>query len=135
VEELYGTRYQSGSFPLINVGSGFHCLLIFFIFFFVPKHLLGGCCALVTVIQKYIESGHHPFFKYSSLICRLPPFTSSVHSVHLALQPTCHNDTKPQTSAFAGCTLASAIAAELSKGKPLLEAVGAASQYLHAALW
>jgi len=27
VEELYGTRYQSGSFSLINVGSGFHCLL------------------------------------------------------------------------------------------------------------
>jgi len=26
VEELYGTRYQSGSFSLINVGSGFHCL-------------------------------------------------------------------------------------------------------------
>jgi hypothetical protein len=26
VEELYGTRYQSGSFSLIDVGSGFHCL-------------------------------------------------------------------------------------------------------------
>ena len=26
VEELYGTRYQSGSFSLVNVGSGFHCL-------------------------------------------------------------------------------------------------------------
>jgi len=26
VEELYGTRYQSGSFSLLNVGSGFHCL-------------------------------------------------------------------------------------------------------------
>ncbi|KAF5829310.1 Phosphomethylpyrimidine kinase-domain-containing protein [Dunaliella salina] len=34
-----------------------------------------------------------------------------------------------------GCTLASAIAAELSKGLPMLQAVDAASQYLHAALW
>jgi len=24
VDELYGTRYQSGSFSLINVGRGFH---------------------------------------------------------------------------------------------------------------
>ena len=30
VEELYGTRYQSGSYSLINVGSGFHCLHSFF---------------------------------------------------------------------------------------------------------
>ena len=28
VEELYGTWYQSGSFSLMNVGSGFHCLRI-----------------------------------------------------------------------------------------------------------
>ena len=34
VEELYGTRYQSGSFSLINVGSGFHCLRTFFFFLF-----------------------------------------------------------------------------------------------------
>jgi hypothetical protein len=33
VEELYGTRYQSGSFSLINVGSGFHCLRSFFFSF------------------------------------------------------------------------------------------------------
>jgi len=26
VEELYGTRYQSGSFSLITVWSGLHCL-------------------------------------------------------------------------------------------------------------
>jgi hypothetical protein len=26
VEKFYGTRYQSGSFSLNNVGSGFHCL-------------------------------------------------------------------------------------------------------------
>ena len=30
VEELYGARYQSCSFSLINAGSGFHCLHIFF---------------------------------------------------------------------------------------------------------
>ena len=29
VEEHYGNRYQSGSFSLINVGSGFHCLRSF----------------------------------------------------------------------------------------------------------
>ena len=35
VEELYCTRYQSGSFSLINVGSGFYCLRSFsFSFFF-----------------------------------------------------------------------------------------------------
>ena len=32
VEELYGTRYQSGSFSLFNVGGGFHCLRSFFFF-------------------------------------------------------------------------------------------------------
>ena len=32
VEELYGTRYQSGSFFLSNVGSGFHCLRSFYFF-------------------------------------------------------------------------------------------------------
>jgi len=34
VEELYGTRYQSGSFSLNDVGSGFHCLRRFFCFLF-----------------------------------------------------------------------------------------------------
>jgi hypothetical protein len=33
VEELYGTWYQSGSFTLFNVGSGFHCLRSFFFSF------------------------------------------------------------------------------------------------------
>jgi hypothetical protein len=32
VEELYGTRYLSGSFSLINAGSGFHCLRSFSFF-------------------------------------------------------------------------------------------------------
>jgi len=47
VEELYGTRYQSGSFSLINVGSGFHCLRSFLSFLYggvlwypAPKWLL-----------------------------------------------------------------------------------------------
>ena len=35
VEELYCTRYQSGSFSLINVGSGFHCLRGFSFLFFL----------------------------------------------------------------------------------------------------
>ena len=38
VEELYGTRYQSGSFSLINVGSGFHCLRSIFFFFHSIGH-------------------------------------------------------------------------------------------------
>ena len=33
MEELHGIRYESGSFSLINVGSGFHCLRSFFFFF------------------------------------------------------------------------------------------------------
>jgi len=39
-EELYGTRYQSGSFSLIYVGTGFHCLcsyLSFFLFRGAPE--------------------------------------------------------------------------------------------------
>jgi len=40
VEELYGTRYQSGSFSLINVGSGFHCLRSFFSFFCTWQHVV-----------------------------------------------------------------------------------------------
>ena len=35
MEEHYGTCYQSGSFSLINVGSGFHC----------PFFFLGGVTA------------------------------------------------------------------------------------------
>ena len=42
-EQLYGTRYQSGSFSLINVGSGFHCLRNFFFFSYLgmlfDKHM------------------------------------------------------------------------------------------------
>jgi len=47
VEELYGTQYQNGSFFLINVGSGFHCLVFSFFFFFtlISFHLISGSCA------------------------------------------------------------------------------------------
>jgi len=31
---LFSTRYQSGSFSLVYVGSGLHCLCSFFFFFF-----------------------------------------------------------------------------------------------------
>ena len=34
VEELYGTQYQSGSFSLINVESGYHCVVFLFLFSF-----------------------------------------------------------------------------------------------------
>ena len=45
VEELYSTRYQSGSFSLINVGSGFHCLRSFFFFLFsFLKEGTDGIC-------------------------------------------------------------------------------------------
>jgi hypothetical protein len=45
VEELYGTRYQGGSFFLIIVGSGFHCLHSFFF-------KLNLLCP-ITVIAKH----------------------------------------------------------------------------------
>jgi len=51
VEELYSTRIQSGSFSLINVGSGFHCLRspFFFLFLFSTcmksEHI--GTCGIV----------------------------------------------------------------------------------------
>ena len=46
VEELYGTRYQSGSFSLINVGSGFHCLRKFFSSLFF-LHLANFVCYML----------------------------------------------------------------------------------------
>jgi len=38
VEEFYSTWYQNGSFSLINVGSGFHCLRSFSFFFSIDYH-------------------------------------------------------------------------------------------------
>jgi len=35
VKEFYGTRYQSGAFSWIDVGSGFQCLRNFLFFFFI----------------------------------------------------------------------------------------------------
>ena len=35
MEKLYGTRYQSGFFSIVNVGSSFHCLCSFFFFLFI----------------------------------------------------------------------------------------------------
>jgi hypothetical protein len=43
VEELYGTRYQIGSFSLLNVGSAFHCLRSFFFFFSLKLHFTIWC--------------------------------------------------------------------------------------------
>jgi len=36
VEEIYGTRYQGGSFSVINVGSDFHCLRRYSFLFWWP---------------------------------------------------------------------------------------------------
>ena len=48
VEEFYGTRYQSGSFSLFNVGSDFHCLHSFFFF------LASMCSYTATKCTKEI---------------------------------------------------------------------------------
>ena len=51
VEELYGTRYQSGSFSLINVGSGFHCLRSFFLLeLLLYTHRKNQLCNLISCI-------------------------------------------------------------------------------------
>jgi hypothetical protein len=57
VQELYGTRYQSGSFSLINVGSGFHCLRSFS-FFPLRKKILDW----VFPTQQNLPTRHksHP---------------------------------------------------------------------------
>ena len=44
MEEFYGTRYQSGSFPLINVGSGFSlpgCVVFSFSYNFLSQQLIS----------------------------------------------------------------------------------------------
>ena len=60
VKERYGTRYHSGSFSLIDVGSGFHCLRSFSFFLEEKVHrekgrlyfffFFGGGC--YTVLSK-----------------------------------------------------------------------------------
>jgi hypothetical protein len=63
VEELYGTRYQSGSFSLTNVGSVFHCLRSFF-FFHLPKNWKGRkgtICDIAALIKiSNLSSMHLP---------------------------------------------------------------------------
>jgi len=64
VEELYGTRYQSGSFSLINVGSGFHCLRSFS-FLTQP-----AWCVRINLTSTWIERNNlltklaHTAFKF-----------------------------------------------------------------------
>jgi hypothetical protein len=76
VEELYGTRYQSGSFFLIDVGSGFHCLRSFSFLFFSelqnrnPIPILPIACDTVSVLN---ESDLHP----------LVPTTATARALHI----------------------------------------------------
>jgi len=51
VEEFYSTQYQSGSFSLINVGSGFHCLRSFP---FPQKACLNPCSAVTPLWESAI---------------------------------------------------------------------------------
>jgi len=63
VEELYGTlRYQSGSFSLINVGSGFHCLRNFS-FLFSCEHCNSALCHRVTARTKILVITSTPYIK------------------------------------------------------------------------
>jgi len=62
VEELCGTRYQSGSFSLINVGSGFHCLRSFFVFASL-EHQHQMRSGLLLLIRYVGEEGAHPLSK------------------------------------------------------------------------
>jgi hypothetical protein len=56
VEELYGTRYQSGSFSLNNVGSGFHCLRSFSFLFFST-----GYCKIAMQLQYFLVDKSHGY--------------------------------------------------------------------------
>jgi hypothetical protein len=51
VEELYGTWYQSGSFSLLNVVSGFHCLRSFFFFLFLFSEVYNFISAAVDLFD------------------------------------------------------------------------------------
>ena len=54
VEVLYGTRYQSGSVSLINVGNGFHCLRsFFFLFSFLTYMLMHYCKSNVKIELRF----------------------------------------------------------------------------------
>ena len=54
VEELYGTRYQSGSISLVNVVSGFHCMRSFR---FQPQfHLVHTWSATAVVSRSWHQN-------------------------------------------------------------------------------
>jgi hypothetical protein len=60
VEDFYGTRYQSGSFSFINVGSCFPLPAQSFLFL---SSLVGFLRIRTTLIHSYIELWFHaPFF-------------------------------------------------------------------------
>ena len=62
VEELYGTRYQSGSFSLIIVGSGFHCLHSFLFSSIVYLQRLRQqkhANSLQTILNHIQQYTHH----------------------------------------------------------------------------
>ena len=60
MEELYGTRYQSGSFSLINVGSGFYCLRSFFSFLCAGGQLAPTAHVLVSTSVRESVYVHEP---------------------------------------------------------------------------
>jgi len=58
VEELYGAWYQSGSFSLINVGSGFHSLRsVVFLSFFWYVAFLVYFLAVYAIVETDYSSG------------------------------------------------------------------------------
>ena len=81
VEELYGTRYQSGSFSLTNVGSVFHCLRSFFFFLFmqaVNTIPLATWCAVfilgIVVAASATAAANKPLSApFTGLLIRLLP--------------------------------------------------------------
>jgi len=93
MEELYGTRYQSGSFSLINVGSGIHCLRSFSFLFYAKRglHRCGPECF-------YQFSGSCPWLR--SLHTRMCVYQchSSLRGCHTAAPSRSWNQWLRQTS-------------------------------------
>jgi hypothetical protein len=56
VEEPYGTRYQSGSFSLIHVGSGSHCLRSFILSELQARFLGIGWNGMFEMDKKFSSS-------------------------------------------------------------------------------
>jgi len=88
VEELYGTRYQSGSFSWFIVGSGFYCLRSFFPFFHTyfltvwrgcsSSHTCHGSSCTETGRLVYLILLLYPTWKHSSSSILPDIATSSV---------------------------------------------------------